>query len=665
MQPKIETFRQYLSGSIQFRIPPYQREYQWGPEQWHTLWRDIGVLHERHLGGAIPVKPHFFGIILIDPKQEPGAAGEHYFNVIDGQQRLVTLLLLLAAIRDATWERDKVPHDKKKLNSLYHVRNNDGETIGVRLKAQEKDSPDFTETMEYGWKRWDQWYGKCRRRSEFSANRIRHAYFYFRHNLWLGRPSFSQDVQALFAYKPKELAAGDTVYDVWESRGEKRAAKGDAIDFKQLEKIVFDQLEVLTLTLQPEDEDAPTIFDSINAKRTELQQWDFIRNLIFIQFPEAEAHALYKTIWSPVQDVLGNATWIGKRSDARDAFIYDYLIARGEHRQQGSIGRNRGFEHLANRLRRLVPPKAKNDETYRKSLRSFVTDDLLTAAKSWPVSVGISDKPIGEKTRIPSAAQLAIESIGKLSSGPPTPAVLHFVEGWQKRKVTDGELVESLQLIEAVLARALLAKKPLSPLRSVFMAFMDELAGNYDLDHLRKTLRSQVGPDKLCLPDNALRAFAMKESYYKVPGVNGSQLGAIFRGIERELAGPRANPMPYGKQNHDFTVEHIFPRSCCKAGKTPWSQDLKAWGSTAAEMKGSVDCLGNLTLLTLEANRHVKAKAFAKKKAMLIGKSGGTVKHPLLRINQSVDRRKKWTVSEIEARTAELIDTALKHWPAP
>ena len=150
-----------------------------------------------------------------------------------------------------------------------------------------------------------------------------------------------------------------------------------------------------------------------------------------------------------------------------------------------------------------------------------------------------------------------------------------------------------------------------------------------------------------------------------MPGVSGSQLGAIFRGIERQLAGPTANPMPYGKQNHDFTVEHIFPRSCCKAGKTPWSQDLKTWGSSATEMKGSVDCLGNLTLLTLEANRHAKAKAFAKKKAMLVGRGGGAVKHPLLRINQSVARRRKWTVVEIEARTDELIDAALKHWPAP
>jgi len=665
MQPKVETFRQYLSGSSQFRIPPYQREYQWGPEQWHTLWRDVGIIYERQQDGGPPCKPHFFGIILIDPKQEAGAAGERYFNVIDGQQRLVTLMLLLAAIRDATWERDNVPDKKKQLNSLYNVRNNDGETVGVRLRAQEKDNPHFSETMLHGWKRWEKWYRDCPRRSEFASSPIRHAYFYFRHNLWLGRPSFLQDAQALFAFKPKERDAGDAVYDIWTERGEKAAKKADALNFKDLESIVLNQLEVLTLTLQPEDEDAPTIFDSINAKRTELQQWDFIRNLIFIQFPEADADNLYRSKWSPVQEELGNAKWTGKRSDARDAFIYDYLIARGEHKRQGSIGRNRGFEHLAHRLRRLVPPSAKNGEQYRAALWSFVTDDLLPAAKVWPIAVGISDKPIGSNRRIPTDAKLKIESIGKLSSGPPIPAALHFLEGWQKGAVNDADLCTALGLIEAVLARALLAKKPLSPLRSVFMAFMDELAGNYAVEHLRKTLRTQVGRDKLCLPDGLLRAFAMKESYYKVPGVSGSQLGAIFRGIERAMSGPRANPLPYGKQNHDFTVEHIFPRSCCKPGKTQWSADLKLWKTTPADMKAHVDRLGNLTLLTLEANRHVKAKSFAKKKAMLINKSGGNVKHPILGMNQAVSNQKKWTEREIEKRTADLLDVALKYWPAP
>jgi hypothetical protein len=72
-----------------FHIPKYQREYTWGKSQWERLLADI---HENHVG-------YFMGsIICVYDSQSAAPGSEHIFEVIDGQQRLTTLSLLLAAI---------------------------------------------------------------------------------------------------------------------------------------------------------------------------------------------------------------------------------------------------------------------------------------------------------------------------------------------------------------------------------------------------------------------------------------------------------------------------------------------------------------------------------------------------------------------------------------
>lgn len=75
----------------QFRIPPYQRPYSWTFEQVDDLWGDL--LENAQSG-------HFLGSIVMTTEDEDRPL------VIDGQQRLTTLMLLLAALRDECFARD-------------------------------------------------------------------------------------------------------------------------------------------------------------------------------------------------------------------------------------------------------------------------------------------------------------------------------------------------------------------------------------------------------------------------------------------------------------------------------------------------------------------------------------------------------------------------------
>lgn len=74
----------------QFRIPPYQRPYSWTSEQVDDLWED---LRENASSG------HFLGSVVLSTEHEDRPL------VIDGQQRLTTLMILMSVLRDACHDR--------------------------------------------------------------------------------------------------------------------------------------------------------------------------------------------------------------------------------------------------------------------------------------------------------------------------------------------------------------------------------------------------------------------------------------------------------------------------------------------------------------------------------------------------------------------------------
>jgi len=77
--------------SREYQIPMFQREYSWEQEQCETLWDDLIDFHNENN----KKDKYFLGNIVVHPIDE-----NEKFSVIDGQQRLTTLLLLIRALFD-------------------------------------------------------------------------------------------------------------------------------------------------------------------------------------------------------------------------------------------------------------------------------------------------------------------------------------------------------------------------------------------------------------------------------------------------------------------------------------------------------------------------------------------------------------------------------------
>lgn len=101
-----KSLRQLLSiEEQQFRIPPYQRPYSWTNDQVDDMWEDL--LENAATG-------HFLGSLVLSSEDEFRPL------VIDGQQRLTTLMILMSALRDACHDRgltDLVARIDKRLTA--------------------------------------------------------------------------------------------------------------------------------------------------------------------------------------------------------------------------------------------------------------------------------------------------------------------------------------------------------------------------------------------------------------------------------------------------------------------------------------------------------------------------------------------------------------------
>lgn len=81
----------------QMRVPVWQRRYSWTRPEWDALWEDLERLQQEHH------LTHFIGSVVVRVVEHPRSGMPdiaEQFDLVDGQQRVTTLTILRAAIRD-------------------------------------------------------------------------------------------------------------------------------------------------------------------------------------------------------------------------------------------------------------------------------------------------------------------------------------------------------------------------------------------------------------------------------------------------------------------------------------------------------------------------------------------------------------------------------------
>ncbi|EJB34457.1 DUF262 domain-containing protein [Helicobacter pylori] len=229
-----------LTGTI-FSIPVYQRNYTWEEENYEKLLQDI-------VGISQNKKTHFMGSItyilhLIDDEKSLRQLQE--FVIIDGQQRVTTIMLLLKAIET------KIQNEgiKKEIGNLLNLS---GQRL--RLKPIKSDKEAFDLVMQN------------RSHEIQGVSHIRNNYRFFTKEL------------------ENYLSKGYRIEEIYGA---------------------FLRLKIVAIGLELGEDDPQVVFESINATGVQLKGLDLIRNYLMMGENSDNQNRLYNTYWVPLEDWLG------------------------------------------------------------------------------------------------------------------------------------------------------------------------------------------------------------------------------------------------------------------------------------------------------------------------------------------------------------------------
>ncbi len=239
IQSLIDSARQYV-------IPLFQRPYSWETRDWATLWQDLAELCEEEAP-----RNHFIGSVVTMPSKSV-PEGVTKFILIDGQQRLTTLLVLLAVIRDKARKQTGNLADKVE-DLLLKNRHQEGADVYKLLPTQ------------------------------------------------VDRTAFCAIIDGKQAPKDSLLAGA---YEFFE----RKLRLNPEVGLEKLYNVIRNHLVLVSIVLD-KDDNPYLIFESLNAKGRPLTQADLIRNFFFMRIHVNLQEKMYAEHWRPMQDgVADNLT---------------------------------------------------------------------------------------------------------------------------------------------------------------------------------------------------------------------------------------------------------------------------------------------------------------------------------------------------------------------
>ncbi|RNL78485.1 DUF262 domain-containing protein [Nocardioides marmorisolisilvae] len=640
-----------LLTSSTWEVPVFQRSYQWDDELLEQLWLDIGELYRSPRAAK-----HFMGILLTEgPRQHRSYPTLDSNDLIDGQQRLITLFVLFSAMRDHFGD---APRRADSYASLLLAQTSP--VLQERLVAQRADREALQACIRGEMK--DSIKGR------FLASRVSDAYWYFRYQLQDGERTLTDSPAAsLRLRRPRGRAAGSDVSVTFERHRRK------GIDGAKLKRALLKKLNFVRISIQKGDEPPASVFESINGLRLDLSQFDHIRNALFVRLG-TEAEPLFFSEWEPMEKRLESVAsrFVGaRRTKIGDLFLQSYLVSEGVRATQNDI-----FGSVTARLQR--------DEQGRTGIaaaKGFLADlldalPLFDAAVAVPSPDLLASQPTpiaSNQFVLPPKMARRVENIQVLSAGPPAPFVMLIMRLYANTsgpKLTGLQAARLLRLVETLLVRQTLAGINLSPLRGWFTGLTAKLAidirkakpaDTYSI--IDQELRTRLNAPDFC-PDDDTVIDAMRDDPDAFNGLGSDVTFLLLRGINDALVGSDATEMTRAQ----WQVEHVFPQSISsleRLKKSAWANEVDAWGLDLEARRRLIDSrhhLGNLTLHRL--NQSLSTKSFALKKPTLQNESltissGGSVK------NLSIVKRQKWRGNEIDQRSDALLSEVCKAWPKP
>lgn len=600
---------------VVYRIPKYQREYTWGKYSWDALFTDV-IENENgyFLGAYICVNSSSLGTPVLE--------------LIDGQQRFVTLSILLVVLYEQLCDyiADETVKEEDKLTS-----------------------EDITEVNNL----------RCQLANKISERINGRRNIRFEQRLLLQMQNHNQDD---FRYM---LGACEILDEVPKpsSSGKRRIIKAYSFFHDQVDKFVEENLEEGTFVTRADallylvgkfnsailvgievdtHQDAYMLFESLNNRGVPLSAIDLIKNLL-IATADKEGYSTddYYERWKAILNNLIDDYSVQER------FFRQYYNAFRDTLNEPFKGADASRKYPLGPLATRTTLLAIYEKLIKKDLK-LIVDDLSQKSKDYSVILNISDED-----RLYKEDLLNLERV----QGSPAYIMLLYILSNQKQlNLSDENIVSIVRYLVVFFVRRNITDIPNTrKLTKLFMDIIDAvkvMTGSSIVDVVKDNLMAVSAPDDLFVAK--LNGPLYEENY--------DACRFVLCALEEQFQSKEIHTDLWAKDKsakYVWTIEHIFP----EGDNIPqeWVDMVADGDKTLAKslQEEYVHTLGNLTITGYNSN--LSNMSFDRKKnrksrdgSKDIGYRNG------LYLNADVVNQDEWKIANIKERTNRLVNEILK-----
>lgn len=609
--------------NVLYQVPLFQRPYVWDEkDNWEPLWEDIQSLLDKRLRTG-KAHPHFMGAIVLEQVPHPAGSIETRL-VIDGQQRFTTLQVFLMAARNlctangatkfAARFSGLVENDEDRIENegeKYKLMPTNSDRAAFQLVHEAKSDAELSQALKV--------------EPGLMGSNIVGAYRYFSKRLadWVAG-KLDDDIDAVAL---AEKTIEDRLDSVWQ--------------------VVKNGLQLVVINLTSGDE-TQVIFETLNARGTELLPADLIKNYLFRKAArvegttEKDVEKLYAKHW----ERFDSKFWREPVKQGRifrpriDLFINHYLSMMTRDEVKST--------HLFNAYKQFVE-EAQADPEASIPVPTTPAEHIAQLAQFGDVFQAFFN-PKDHDT-----LALFLRRLDAVDTATVYPFLLYAHATLMPDKKDEFDKI--LSVLESFLMRRLITNYTSKNYNRLFVEIIKALekGGGLTSANVAEQLGKGTGDSaKFPTDDDLLTAIFERELYGKL---GTKKVRAVLEALDAYSMHSKSEAIAMPT---NLTIEHVLPQTW----QTHWPLPVEALVDEVSKKKAEdrrdamLNTLGNLTLITGKFNSSLQNAAWVNKRPELLQYS----KLNLTRYFHG-EEANTWDEAAIRVRTEYLFRQLLNIWP--
>ncbi len=649
-----------LQKPQRYCVPIYQRHYVWNREkQWEPFWNDIRTKAVERMSGRERRFSHYMGAVVLEARGGFSARSVRSFQVVDGQQRLTTFQIFLAAARDYAksigLDTTAETISAYLINPSPHLMENP-ETEIFKVWPTQYDRELFLDIVNIGSR---------------TALRKKYSQYFYRKRDQIYAYSTTPNLLAGYGFfydRIKHSVETDDLYDEFAEAPEIEEEEDEEAETERVQEnsqptpqgpdeipreiklntiwqSLVEEFKVVEIVLE-EGDDAQVIFETLNERGEPLLAADLVRNNIFQRADARKENAekLFAKHWKNFEDPFWSVMEKqGRYKKPRIEFFLSNFIA-------GQIAGEVNLSKLFSEYKAFL--KSKKFDTVDAELQ-----EIASYGEIYRDLIGRSgDTPLSRfsKRLLPWDVTTVFPLVMRL---------------WQADTMEEDDKAQCLEMILSLIVRRAVCELTTKNYNKFFLsiiAYMDDKG--WSKANLATFLLAQKSETGRFPRDEEFEQRWLSTPVYTK--LQPARTRAILEEIEIAKRG-RFHETKALAEN--LSVEHVLPQDWEKTwplrnGTVPTGEEIMQTLFSSTEDDSTLgqivrrnrmkETIGNLTVITKNLNSSFGNGPFSEKKAAL-------GEHSLLVLNREITAYDNWDEEKIYERGKNLLTTAKKIWTVP